>query len=248
MQDYEVTDFGGSLHDTGVEAPIAYEEPHSILRWDSLASFTRSRVILGYQLLLITTPIIAAFTNSISELPFLISPSVIFAYAGGISFFLAAISVELICPDICRLPNGYSSIVSQRRTLQYIVQRVRDIYILHSNKPEKANHFINCMINSETYVKNLESIKSRNSIPDGKTSTLLDTHALFKLIDDTTFSGEAFPELFWTLHWFASSTMPRSRSMIAFFIVLGIFFMFMVLASPIVDNFVGGNLSGLADT
>jgi hypothetical protein len=215
-------------------APIASEEPPPFLRWDSLAAVTSSRILWAYQIAVVVIPFATVILEVVSRVfPVYLPLTWALSYFAGLCFFAAIVIVHTRCPDINKVGRDFQSFQREGRTLQYILQQVRDLYLRHAAiDPAKANHFLRCMLSKEGYVLNYEGA-IRNRLEASDSPTALSREALWTLIEDVRWNPDAAPELFWTLHWFGSSTSPRSRAACFGALVIGFIFVGAVMALQI---------------
>lgn len=230
----ETTRTAGRSHDYSMEVPVASEEPPPFLRWESLAAVTSSRILWGYQVAVIVIPFVTVILEVLSRVvPVRLPLTWALSYFAGLSFFAAMVIVHTRCPDITKVGRDFQSFQREGRTLQYIHQQIRDIYLSHGAiDPAKANHFLRCMLSQEGYVHNYDHIRARLK-PDGSPDPLT-RKELWTLMEDVKWNPVAAQELFWTLHWFANSTSPGSRAACFIMLVCGFLFVAVVMVTQIV--------------
>lgn len=201
----------GRRYDYNMEAPVASKEPPPFLRWESLAAVTSSRILWGYQAAVIVIPFVTVVLEVLSRVAAVRLPLTwALSYFAGLFFFAAMVIVHTRCPDINKVGRDFQSFHREGRTLQYIHQQIRDLYLRHAAiDPAKANHFLRCMLSPEGYVHNYDQIRDRLKL-SGSAEPLV-RQELWNLMEDVKWNPAAAQELFWTLHWFATSTSPRSR-------------------------------------
>jgi hypothetical protein len=74
-------------------------------------------------------------------------------------FFAGMAIVHLRCPDVNRPSRNFESFQKEGRTLQYVLQELRDTYLSHAGShPAKANHFLRAMLNHSEFVENHEEV------------------------------------------------------------------------------------------
>lgn len=190
----------------------SFREPR-FLWWDSLARTGSSVTLRRYFVFAFTVPLAAAVINKLGFLQQLQLPlTLVLAYGAGIAFFIGAVLVDLLCPDINRPARTYQSICEEGRTAQYILQQLRETYMsLAKRRPDRANHFLRLFF--RYFVPSLadELRSSIDALIVAAGTTALCRRQVWSLAELLVQHPPDMKEAFWHVHWFAAATRPRTR-------------------------------------
>jgi len=190
----------------------SYREPR-FLWWDSLARTGSSVTLRRYFVFVFTVPVAAALINKLGFLHQLQLPlTLVLAYGAGIAFFIGAVLVDLLCPDINRPGQTYQSICQEGRTGQYVLQQLRETYMsLAKTKPDRANHFLRLFF--KYFVPSLpEDLRlSIDAMIVAAGAAALCRRQVWSLAELLVQHPPDLQPAFWHVHWFATATRPYTR-------------------------------------